>query len=229
MSYSETAKRDFIPMNLRLGPRFTYNWTTTIRSPSTSTRTSCWCLRRRSTRVDSSGNADTWIPRPGEFIIASGKNPDVGVAQGMFQSFSDAPGWYNGDGELVSGSKTKEEFREINLAVAWSTGTPSSSRSGPGTSGSTTPRATASTSPRRRCALQHLLHRPELPDRQHAAQPAGEHLALHARVQLRRQEQEEEEHGGMNFRVGFGFDVHRLVRAVRSGWGEFGSSTPLAS
>ena len=54
-------------------------------------------------------------PTTGQFVIASGKDPNVGVAEGVFQSFGDAPGWYDQNGQLVSGSKTKEEFREINL------------------------------------------------------------------------------------------------------------------
>ncbi len=103
MSYSETARRDFIPINLRLGPRFTYD-------------------------IDDYNSISfhfdvnkLLVPTPPIYdndttnIIASGKDPNVGVAEGIFQSFSDAPGWYDQNGQLVSGSKTKEEFREINL------------------------------------------------------------------------------------------------------------------
>jgi hypothetical protein len=54
--------------------------------------------------------------------IASGKEDNVGVAAGIFQSFSDAPGYAiydeNGDytGSIEKGSKFKEELREINTS-----------------------------------------------------------------------------------------------------------------
>ncbi|MBK7751696.1 MAG: type IX secretion system outer membrane channel protein PorV [Flavobacteriales bacterium] len=114
MSYSETAKRDFIPMNLRLGPRFTYNLDDYNSISIHFDANKLLVPTPPIYAVDSSGN-NIVDPATGEFQIASGKNPDVGVAQGLFQSFSDAPGFYGGDGELISGSNTKEEFREINL------------------------------------------------------------------------------------------------------------------
>jgi len=54
----------------------------------------------------------------GDFIVSSGKNPDVPVVQGVVQSFYDAPGItgsYNasGDWEATAGQKMSEEWNEI--------------------------------------------------------------------------------------------------------------------
>jgi len=119
MSYSDAAKRDFIPINLRIGPRWTlemdeYN--------SLSFHVDVNKLLVPTPPVyllDSSGNVAT--DDQGNFVIASGKDPDRGVAAGMFGSFSDAPGvvYYNDNGgvEVESGSIMREEFREINFGT----------------------------------------------------------------------------------------------------------------
>ncbi len=117
MSYSDAAKRDFIPINLRIGPRWTlemdeYN--------SLSFHVDVNKLLVPTPPVyllDSSGTVVT--DDQGNYVIASGKDPDRGVAAGMFGSFSDAPGvvYYNDNGgvEVESGSIMREEFREINF------------------------------------------------------------------------------------------------------------------
>ena len=90
VSYTETISDDFIPINLRLG-------------------------------LALGGNIDTYnkisvafdinkllVPTPAEYKgtdRVAGMDPDVGVVEGMFQSFWDAPGG------------TKEEFREINYST----------------------------------------------------------------------------------------------------------------
>ncbi|MGC6532324.1 MAG: type IX secretion system outer membrane channel protein PorV [Flavobacteriales bacterium] len=107
MSYTETADRDFIPTNLRLGTALTlllddYNELTFT--------------------LDAN---KLLVPTPPEYNpndetqIASGKDPDVGVATAMLQSFSDAPGIVTyddaGNPSVESGSIFREEMREINL------------------------------------------------------------------------------------------------------------------
>jgi hypothetical protein len=121
MSYSDAAKQDFIPINLRLGPRFSidlddYNSLT-------------WNLDLNKLLVptppvyllDSSGALVT--DDQGNLVIASGKDPDRGVAAGMFGSFSDAPGvvFYDESGnvQVEPGSITREEFREINFGTGF--------------------------------------------------------------------------------------------------------------
>ena len=92
ISYSETGTKDFIPTNLRLGSCFKMNLND---------------YNEVSFNVDFN---KLLVPTPpayerdsatGELIIVAGKFPDVSVAKGMFQSFSDAPGGW------------KEEMQEI--------------------------------------------------------------------------------------------------------------------
>jgi hypothetical protein len=96
ISYTETGIKDFIPINLRIGPALTlklneYNDLTFL--------------------VDFN---KLLVPTPpvysdslvnGEQLILFGKNPDVSVAEGIFNSFSDAPDGF------------KEETREVNIAA----------------------------------------------------------------------------------------------------------------
>ena len=56
--------------------------------------------------TDTSGKTQIVIdPTTGEKMIKRGKDPNVGVAKGVFQSFSDAPGGF------------KEELQEINIST----------------------------------------------------------------------------------------------------------------
>jgi hypothetical protein len=49
--------------------------------------------------------------------IISGMDPNVGPAQGIIQSFYDAPGQYDATTKtILAGSKFKEELREVNLS-----------------------------------------------------------------------------------------------------------------
>ncbi|MEZ4806609.1 MAG: type IX secretion system outer membrane channel protein PorV [Flavobacteriales bacterium] len=119
MSYSETSVQDFIPINLRLGPSFKldldqYNSITfnldvnklLVPTPPV------YLLDENSAVV-----IDPVTNRP---AVASGRDPNVGVAAGVFGSFSDAPGnvSYDDNGNVVveSGSRLREELREVNLA-----------------------------------------------------------------------------------------------------------------
>ncbi len=91
ISYSETSVRDFIPINLRIG---------------TALATDLDDYNKISLAIDVN---KLLVPTPpiydvdGE--ILSGKDPDVGVVSGIFQSFADAPGGI------------KEEIREINYSI----------------------------------------------------------------------------------------------------------------
>ena len=54
--------------------------------------------------------------------IIAGKDPDVGIVTGIFQSFGDAPGEIDENGLSIPGSKFKEEIREINISMVWNIG-----------------------------------------------------------------------------------------------------------
>ena len=107
MSYTETAARDFIPANLRLGVAYKmvlddYNSLT-------------FTLDGNKLLVPT---APVYDQNDGNTIV-SGYSTDVGVATGIVQSFYDAPGIvdFNDDGTyaVVPGSIFREELREINL------------------------------------------------------------------------------------------------------------------
>ena len=124
VAYSELSQRDFIPMNLKIGNSFlakfdAYNQV-----------------------VFSVDIQKLLVPTPASYNdnlgdnlgdLMSGKTSDVGIINGIMQSFYDAPGVVatdangdyikNPDGtyEVVKGTKFKEEMAEINLAggVEW--------------------------------------------------------------------------------------------------------------
>jgi hypothetical protein len=103
MRYTNSARRDFIPTNLRLGSAFTLNLDEYNQITAT---------------LDAN---KLLVPTPpiyanGTDEILSGMNPNVGVAQGIIQSFHDAPGQLEpGTNKVVAGSKLREELHEINL------------------------------------------------------------------------------------------------------------------
>lgn len=128
MSYSDNADRDFLPTNMRIGTAFklnldNYNSLTfgldlnklLVPTPPVYAEDEDGELI-----VNSEGDG---------YVIASGKDPEVGVATGMFQSFYDAPGIVarneagqmiqNDDGsyQIVKNSRLKEEINEINIGI----------------------------------------------------------------------------------------------------------------
>jgi len=103
MSYTETSQEDFLPTNLRLGAGFNvhlddYNelsWEINFNKLLVPTPPIYATDSTGNPIVDSEGNP----------LIAAGKDPNVGVAKGMIQSFYDAPGGF------------KEELQEINIGT----------------------------------------------------------------------------------------------------------------
>jgi hypothetical protein len=91
ISYTETAVRDFIPINMRFG---------------TSIGTNFDDYNRMSIEFDVN---KLLVPTPPSYNdngdINGGMDPDVSVVNGVFQSFWDAPGG------------PKEEFRELNYSA----------------------------------------------------------------------------------------------------------------
>lgn len=102
MSYSDAARRDYIPINLRLGPCLTMDIDD---------------YNQISVNIDVN---KLLVPTPPIYnatgdTILSGEDPTRGVAAGILGSFSDAPGDLTTDYTVVPGSKLKEELREINF------------------------------------------------------------------------------------------------------------------
>ncbi|MDG2152775.1 MAG: type IX secretion system outer membrane channel protein PorV [Crocinitomicaceae bacterium] len=117
VAYSELSERDFIPMNLKIGNSFLANF------DAYNKVTFSLDLQR------------LLVPTPplydvidGEYTMLAGMNPNVGVINGMIQSFYDAPGAVatdengdyiqdaDGNYEVVKGTRFKEELSEINIA-----------------------------------------------------------------------------------------------------------------
>lgn len=115
ISYSETIARDFIPSNLKIGASYTtelddYNSLTFAVDANK--------LLVPSQPIYQNIEDDNGVI---EQVLFSGRDPDVGVMQGVIQSFFDAPGIVTEgeDGEpfVVPGSRWKEEVREINWGL----------------------------------------------------------------------------------------------------------------
>lgn len=131
MNYTNTAERDFLPTNMRLGTAFS------ILPDQYNKITFAFDVNKLLVptppiyRVDSQGNL--LYDADGKPQILSGNDPDVGVAAGIFNSFTDAPGFFetdesgnpvydaNGDRVIQKGSKFKEEMREFTLSpgIEW--------------------------------------------------------------------------------------------------------------
>jgi hypothetical protein len=123
VAYSELAKRDFIPMNLKIGNSFNaefddYNHVTFAID-----------LQKLLVPTPSITNGTFGYSSLPDGVML-GKPNDVGVIAGMLQSFYDAPGVpvqnSNGDysdntGQSLKGTRLKEELTEINIAagVEW--------------------------------------------------------------------------------------------------------------
>ena len=105
ISYTETITRDFIPINLRLG---------------TDVTTEIDDYNKMSFAIDFN---KLLVPSPPMYDtdgnLIAGKDSEVSVVSGMFQSFGDAPGEIDETGNPVPGSIFKEEMREINISVGF--------------------------------------------------------------------------------------------------------------
>lgn len=122
VAYSVLAKRDFIPMNLKIG--------NAIQAKYDSYNTVTYSVDIQRLLVPTPALYDKVN---GQVEMISGMSGDVGVINAMLQSFYDAPGVVardengdyisNGDGtyQVVKGSKFKEELSEFNIAggVEW--------------------------------------------------------------------------------------------------------------
>ena len=104
ISYSSgTLRRDFLPTNLKLGVSYAIDFNEHHTLMAGVEVNKLLVPTPPEYAVDSNGRIQ--YDAANNPIIAYGKNPDVSVAQGIFQSFNDAPG-----GAL-------EEFHEVNWSV----------------------------------------------------------------------------------------------------------------
>jgi len=114
MSYTETAERDFIPINMRFGGALTveideYNTLAFVADVNKLLVPSPPVVE-----LDSNGNAVK--DANGDNVILYGKDPNRSVVSGMFGSFGDAPGVVVND-ETGERSVFKEEMRELTYSI----------------------------------------------------------------------------------------------------------------
>ncbi|MCB0478041.1 MAG: type IX secretion system outer membrane channel protein PorV [Crocinitomicaceae bacterium] len=124
IKYTETSTADFLPTNMRIGSALKVYFDD-YNSLTTAFDINKLLVPTPPRYGDRYENGDTTIG------IIAGKDPDVGVAKGIFQSFNDAPGQalvdengatlYNDDGteQIKKGSRSLEELREINIALGF--------------------------------------------------------------------------------------------------------------
>ena len=105
ISYTETITRDFIPINLRIG--------TDISTEIDEYNKMSFAIDFNKLLVPSPPIYDT------DGNLIAGKDPEVSVVSGMFQSFGDAPGQIDENGDPVPGSIFNEEMREINVSAGF--------------------------------------------------------------------------------------------------------------
>jgi hypothetical protein len=119
MSYSETAVQNFIPINLRLGPSFKVDLDE-YNSIAFNMDINKLLVPTPPVYLLDENNSPIIDPVTGNYAVASGRDPDVGIVNGMIGSFTDAPGnvSYDDDRNVVveSGSIFREEMREFNIA-----------------------------------------------------------------------------------------------------------------
>lgn len=117
VAYSSQQNRDFIPMNLKIGNSFKAQF------DKYNSLTFAVDLQKMLVPTPMISNA-----RPGYGSLPDdvtfGKSNDVGVIAGLLNSFTDAPGtpvknedgsYEDNTGQVVKGSKLKEELSEINI------------------------------------------------------------------------------------------------------------------
>jgi len=107
ISYTESTQRDFIPINLRLGPSLTFDLDQYNTLSFLLDFNKLLVPTPPVYKLDDNGNK-ILDPNTGEWELI-GKKSDVGIVTGMLQSFSDAPGGF------------KEEMHEITYStgVEW--------------------------------------------------------------------------------------------------------------
>lgn len=105
MRYTNTDRRDFIPTNLKLGAALT------LELDDYNDLTITTDFNKLLVPTPPIYNAE------GDSIL-SGRDPDVGTATGIVQSFYDAPGNFDPEtNSIVSGSILGEELREVNISA----------------------------------------------------------------------------------------------------------------
>jgi len=118
ISYTNTTSRDYLPINLRLGPRMTW-MLDDYNKISVAVDLNKYLVPSPPVyQIDSSGN----LVIDDNLVIASGMDPNRPTVNGALSSFYDAPGIVSFDqttleAQVESGTRLGEELREISYGV----------------------------------------------------------------------------------------------------------------
>lgn len=119
ISYTNTTDRDYLPINLRLGPRVTWNLDD-YNKISLAVDLNKYLVPTPPIYLQSANGSDS-LDSEGNAIIFSGMDPDRPVPVGVISSFYDAPGTpttdASGNVSVVKGSRFGEEMREISYGI----------------------------------------------------------------------------------------------------------------
>ncbi|HAQ70427.1 MAG TPA: hypothetical protein DCR48_05580 [Flavobacteriales bacterium] len=119
ISYTDAATRDFLPMNLRVGPTMTWNLNEFNKLSVSVDLNKYLVPSPPKYSEDANGNIETDANQ--NFIISKGKDPDRPVPSAVFTSFYDAPGYgdYDQSGEWVpiNAGVLREELNEVSVGV----------------------------------------------------------------------------------------------------------------
>jgi len=118
ISYTNTANRDYLPINLRLGPRVTFHLDD-YNDISVALDFNKYLVPTRPEYYQSASGDS--IGADGNRVIFSGLDPTRPVAAGVLGSFYDSPGLVNNDDYknpyVIKGSRLGEELREISFGI----------------------------------------------------------------------------------------------------------------
>jgi hypothetical protein len=115
IAYTETADRDFIPINMRVGASLTIDIDKYNSIAFVGDINKLLVPTPPVYQTDSSGNP---IIEDGKKVVEYGMDPDRSVVSGMFGSFSDAPGVIV-NAETGERSVFKEEMRELTYSAGF--------------------------------------------------------------------------------------------------------------
>jgi len=115
IAYTQTADRDFIPINMRLGGSLTIDIDKYNSIAFVGDVNKLLVPTPPVYETDSAGNP---IIEDGKKVVEYGNDPDRSVVSGMFGSFSDAPGVVTNT-ETGERSVFKEEMREFTYSMGF--------------------------------------------------------------------------------------------------------------
>lgn len=119
ISYTNAGSRDYLPINLRLGPRVTFDLDD-YNQLTVALDINKYLVPSPPIYYQNTSDGDS-LDENGNRVIFSGLDPDRPVPSGVLTSFIDAPGLLveddQGNFNIANGSRLGEELREIQFGL----------------------------------------------------------------------------------------------------------------